>query len=46
MVGYAVTKAGAKANPNALKAFNIALQAGQEIADTDRRAVENAYVAG
>jgi NitT/TauT family transport system substrate-binding protein len=45
MVGYAVTKAWAKANPNTLKAFNIALQAGQEIADTDRQAVEDAYVA-
>ena len=45
MQGYAVTKAWAKANPNTLKAFNTALQAGQQIADTDRQAVEAAYVA-
>jgi NitT/TauT family transport system substrate-binding protein len=43
--GYAVTKAWAKANPNTLKAFDIALEAGQQIADTDRQAVEDAYVA-
>ena len=43
--GYAVTKAWAKANPNTLKAFDIALEAGQQIADTDRQAVEAAYVA-
>jgi NitT/TauT family transport system substrate-binding protein len=45
MVGYAVTKAWAAANPNTLRAFNIALQAGQEIADTNRKAVEAAFVA-
>jgi NitT/TauT family transport system substrate-binding protein len=45
MEGYAVTKAWARANPNTLRAFQIALQAGQEIADTDRAAVEAAYVA-
>jgi NitT/TauT family transport system substrate-binding protein len=45
MVGYAVTKAWAKANPNTLKAFDTALEAGQQIADTDRQAVEAAYVA-
>ena len=43
--GYAVTKAWAKANPDTLKAFDTALQAGQEIADTDRAAVEAAFVA-
>jgi NitT/TauT family transport system substrate-binding protein len=45
MEGYAVTKAWARANPNTLRAFGIALQAGQEIADTNRAAVESAYVA-
>jgi NitT/TauT family transport system substrate-binding protein len=45
MVGYAVTKTWAKANPNTLKAFDIALELGQQIADTDRQAVEAAYVA-
>ena len=45
ILGYAATKAWAKANPNTLKAFDIALQAGQQIADTDRAAVEAAYVA-
>ena len=45
MDGYAVTKAWAKANPNTLKAFDTALEAGQQIADTDRQAVEAAYVA-
>ncbi len=42
--GYAVTKAWAKANPNTLRAFHAALAAGQEIADTDRSAVEAAFV--
>ena len=45
ILGYAVTKAWAKANPNTLKAFDIALELGQEIADTDRAAVEAAFVA-
>jgi NitT/TauT family transport system substrate-binding protein len=39
--GYAVTAKWAKQNPNTLKAFTIALSQGQEIADTDRAAVEN-----
>lgn len=43
--GYAVTKAWARANPSTLKAFDIALEAGQQIADTDRAAVEAAFVA-
>ena len=41
--GYVVTKAWAKANPNTLKRFLAALSAGQEIADTDRSAVETAF---
>jgi len=45
ILGYAATKTWAKANPNTLKAFDIALQAGQEIADTDRAAAEAAFVA-
>jgi NitT/TauT family transport system substrate-binding protein len=45
MEGYAVTKSWAAANPNTLRAFQIALQAGQQIADTDRAAVEAAFVA-
>ena len=44
VAGYAATKAWATANPNTLKAFQIALRAGQEIADTDRAAVEAAFV--
>jgi NitT/TauT family transport system substrate-binding protein len=40
--GYAVTRAWAKENPRTLAAFNTALQQGQEIADTDRTAVEQA----
>lgn len=42
--GYAVTRAWAKAYPNTLRAFRLALAAGQEIADTDRAAVEAAFV--
>jgi len=38
--GYAVTAAWAKKYPNTLKAFTTALSQGQEIADTDRAAVE------
>lgn len=38
--GYAVTTKWAKQNPNTLKAFTMALSQGQEIADTDRAAVE------
>jgi NitT/TauT family transport system substrate-binding protein len=41
--GYVVTKAWAKANPNTLKAFVTALEAGQQIADTNRAAVETAF---
>jgi len=39
--GYAVTADWAKKYPNTLKAFTTALSQGQEIADTDRAAVEN-----
>jgi NitT/TauT family transport system substrate-binding protein len=39
--GYAVTAKWAKQNPNTPKAFTIALSQGQQIADTDRAAVEN-----
>ena len=39
--GYAVTAKWAKQNPNTLKAFTIALSQGQQVADTDRAAVEN-----
>jgi NitT/TauT family transport system substrate-binding protein len=45
MEGYAVTKSWAQANPHTLRAFLTALEAGQQIADTDRAAVESAYVA-
>ncbi len=41
--GYVVTKAWAAANPNTLERFLAALSAGQEIADTDRSAVETAF---
>jgi NitT/TauT family transport system substrate-binding protein len=41
--GYVVTKAWAAANPNTLSRFLAALSAGQEIADTDRGAVEKAF---
>ena len=41
--GYVVTKAWAEQNPNTLKRFLAALSAGQEIADTDRSAVEKAF---
>lgn len=40
--GFAVTRAWAQANPNTLKAFVTALDQGQQIADTDRAAVEKA----
>jgi len=40
--GYAVTQAWAQKNPNTLKAFTSALSQGQEIADTNRAAVEKA----
>ena len=38
--GYAVTQAWAAKYPNTLKAFTRALSQGQQIADTDRAAVE------
>jgi NitT/TauT family transport system substrate-binding protein len=41
--GYVVTKSWARANPNTLKAFLTALEAGQQIADTNRPAVEAAF---
>ena len=40
--GYAVTAAWAQQYPNTLKAFTRALNRGQQIADTDRAAVEGA----
>jgi NitT/TauT family transport system substrate-binding protein len=40
--GYAVTQAWAQKYPNTLKAFTTALSQGQEIADTNRAAVEGA----
>ena len=40
--GYAVTQAWAKKYPNTLKAFTTALSQGQQIADTNRAAVEAA----
>jgi NitT/TauT family transport system substrate-binding protein len=39
--GYAVTAKWAKQYPNTLKAFTVALSQGQQVADTDRAAVEN-----
>lgn len=41
--GYVVTKQWAQQNPNTLKRFLAALEAGQEIADTNRSAVEQAF---
>jgi NitT/TauT family transport system substrate-binding protein len=41
--GYVVTKAWAQQNPNTLHRFLAALEAGQEIADTNRAAVEEAF---
>jgi NitT/TauT family transport system substrate-binding protein len=43
--GYAVTKQWATQNPNTLRRFLAALELGQEIADTDRPAVEKAFEA-
>jgi NitT/TauT family transport system substrate-binding protein len=43
--GFAVTQAWARQNPNTLKAFVTALDEGQQIADTDREAVERAIEA-
>jgi NitT/TauT family transport system substrate-binding protein len=41
--GYVVTKQWAAQNPNTLKRFLAALEVGQEISDTDRPAVEQAF---
>ncbi len=41
--GYVVTKSWAAQNPNTLRRFLAALELGQEIADTDRSAVEQAF---
>lgn len=41
--GYVVTKQWAARNPNTLKRFLAALSVGQEISDTDRAAVEQAF---
>ena len=41
--GYVVTKQWAAKNPNDLKRFLAGLEQGQEIADTDRAAVEKAF---
>jgi NitT/TauT family transport system substrate-binding protein len=41
--GYVVTKTWAAKNKNTLSRFLAALSAGQEIADTDRAAVEKAF---
>ncbi len=43
--GYVVTKQWAAQNPNTLKRFLAALEIGQEISDTDRGAVEQAFEA-
>jgi NitT/TauT family transport system substrate-binding protein len=43
--GYAVTQTWAQKYPNTLKAFTTALSQGQEIADTNRAAVEKAVEA-
>jgi NitT/TauT family transport system substrate-binding protein len=45
LVGYAVTGAWERRNPNTEAAFLRALEEGQEQADTDRTAVEEAMVA-
>jgi NitT/TauT family transport system substrate-binding protein len=42
--GYATTASWARANPQTLRAFLLALEAGQRIADVDRSAVESAFV--
>jgi NitT/TauT family transport system substrate-binding protein len=43
IAGYVVTKAWAQKYPHTLEAFYRALEEGQEIADTDRAAVEQAF---
>lgn len=45
IAGYAVTAAWAAKYPRTLDAFYTALEAGQQIADTDRAAVEQAFEA-
>jgi NitT/TauT family transport system substrate-binding protein len=42
ILGYVATKSWVQQHPAALKAFLTALEEGQQIADTDRRAVEHA----
>jgi NitT/TauT family transport system substrate-binding protein len=44
VAGYVVTKQWAEKYPHTLAAFYKALEEGQQIADTDRAAVENAMV--
>jgi NitT/TauT family transport system substrate-binding protein len=41
--GYVVTKQWAEKNPNTLDRFLAALEEGQDIADTNRKAVEQAF---
>jgi NitT/TauT family transport system substrate-binding protein len=41
--GYVTTSAWARANPNTLQAFLTALRAGQQIADSNRSQVEQAF---
>jgi NitT/TauT family transport system substrate-binding protein len=43
--GYVVTKSWAQQNPDTLKRFLAALEQGQEISDTNRAAVEQAFEA-
>jgi NitT/TauT family transport system substrate-binding protein len=43
VAGYAVTRQWAGQNPNTLKRFLAALETGQEIADINRAAVEQAF---
>ena len=43
--GYVVTKQWQQQNPNTLRRFLAALETGQEIADTNRAAVEEAFEA-
>jgi len=45
VLGYVVTKQWARKYPRTLAAFYAALEQGQEIADTDRAAVEAAFAA-
>jgi len=44
VTGYAVTRQWAEQNPNTLKRFLAALETGQEIADINRGAVEQAFM--